>query len=332
MSESFLLAAFPARLRRRHGPELIATMAEVSGPTGPTRADRWHLMADGLRERFRLPPRQPLAVVAAVLTLLIGGALGAVAGSWVGMWTFPKMPAAGPIVSQALGSDAAPPTVYPNGLWMDSMSTLNPGLDPTKAAGDAHDRLAAAGWKPTSVQVSGGTDGIHFRRAEFRAEKSGTGLEVTAYYGDDSLVDVHGWSLQPATYVPLVLIGTVLGLLAGWLAGAALSYRIAGARRRRSSAVLAGAGLALLLIPTSWIYKYVIEYLPAHVHNGLPVFVHRAMGDSPISDLLFRINFGSLTTDSWRDKNLVIAGLAATALAAIVARPGRVEQEPAQVA
>lgn len=332
MSESFLLAAYPARLRRRHGPELISTMAEVAGPAGPTRADRWRLVSDGLRERFRLPPRQPLAVAAAILALLIGGALGAVAGSWAGMWTFPKLPAAGPIVGQALGSDTAPPTVYPNRLWMDSMSALNPGLDPTQAAGQARDRLAAAGWKTTSVAVSGGTDGVHFRRAEFRAEKSGTGLEVTAYYSDDFLVDVHAWALQPPTYVPLVLGGMVLGLLAGWLAGAALAYRIAGARRRRSSAVLAGAGLALLLIPTAWIYKYLIEYLPEHGHDGLPVFVHRAMADSPISDLLFRFNFGSLTTDSWRDKNLVIAGLAATVLAAVVARPGRVEQEPAQVA
>jgi hypothetical protein len=56
----YLLSAYPARLRRKHGPELIATMVEMAGPDGrPTRADRLRLMLDGLRERFRLPARRP---------------------------------------------------------------------------------------------------------------------------------------------------------------------------------------------------------------------------------------------------------------------------------
>jgi hypothetical protein len=71
-----LLVAYPVRLRRRHGAELIATMLEMAGPDGrPTRADRWRLVLDGLRERFRLPPRRPLAAV-----LLLAG-LAAVAGA-----------------------------------------------------------------------------------------------------------------------------------------------------------------------------------------------------------------------------------------------------------
>lgn len=319
-----LLAAYPARLRRRHGAELITTMAEAAGPAGPTRADRRHLVLDGLRERFRLPPRRPLAVVAAVLALLVGGAIGAAAGSWAGMWTYPKVPAPGPVVSQAIGSDATPDP-HPTGrrLWSDSLNKLNAGVDATAAAGRARDRLSAAGWTATPVVVSGGTDGIHYRRAAFGAEKSGVHLRVTAYYSDDRLLEINGWSLRPATYVPFVIGGLVLGLLAGWLAAAALTYRIAGARRRQASAVTAGAGLALLLLPTASIYLYLIRYLPSRENEGLNEFVHRALASNPLSTMANDFNVHAFWSDSpWLNKALVIAGLVALVAAAILARPG----------
>jgi len=332
-SSSVLLAAYPARLRRRHGAELITTMAEAAGPTGPTRADRWHLVLDGLRERFRLPPGRPLAVVAAVLALLVGGAIGAAAGSWAGMWTYPKVPAPGPVASQAIGSDAtleADPA-HQERFWSSSLGRLSPGVDAVEAAGRARDRLTAAGWKTTSVDVSGGTDGIHFRSAAFYAEKSGVHLTLIAYYSDDRLVEIDGWSLRPPTYVPFVLGGMVLGLLAGWLAAAALTYRIAGARRRRTSAVTAGSGLALLLLPAASIYKYLIQYLPNQESYGLNEFVHRALASSPARSLADNPNIGPIWMDSpWLNKALVIAGLVAVAAAAIIARPGRGSQEPVQ--
>jgi hypothetical protein len=332
-SSSLLLAAYPARLRRRHGAELITTMAEVAGPAGPTRADRWHLALDGLRERFRLPPGRLLAVLAAVLALLAGGAIGAAAGSWAGMWTYPKVPAPVPVASQAIGSDAtldAHP-IRQERLWSSTLGRLSPGVDATEAAGRARDRLTAAGWKTTPIDVSGGTDGFHYRRAAFDAKKSGVRLEVTAYYSDDRLVEFDSWSLRPPTYVPFVIGGLVLGLLAGWLAAAALTYRIAGARRRRTSAVTAGAGLALLLLPTVSIYIYLIQYLPNRESYGLNEFVHRALASGPIRSLTDSPNIGPIGLDSpWLNKALVIAGLVAVAAAAIIARPGRGSQEPVQ--
>jgi hypothetical protein len=331
---SVLLAAYPARLRRRHGADLIATMADVAGPAGPTRADRWHLVLDGLRERFRLPPDRPLAVLAAVLALLIGGAIGAAAGSWAGMWTYPVVPALGPITGQAVGADAAM-EAQPRQQRLTSIALgyLNPGVDATEAVGRAHDRLTAAGWRTTPVVVSGGTDGIHFRRAAFDAEKPGAHLEVTAYYDENGLVDIGARSIRPPTYVPLVIGGMALGLLAGWLAGAALTYRIAGGRRRRMSAVIAGAGLAVMLIPTYSIYQYLIEYLPNRPGTGVNDFVHRALAFSPLASTADSLHLGLGWTDyPWLNKAFVVAGLVAVMAAAVIAQPGRRDQEPAQPA
>jgi hypothetical protein len=299
-------------------------MTEAAGPGGPTRADRWQLAFDGLRERFRLPPGRPLAVVAAVLALLIGGAFGAAVGSWAGMWTYPKVPAVGPVASQVVGSDATLQKYQIQERFvMVSAAELKPGLDATEVAGRARDRLTAAGWEPTAVVVSGGTDGIHYRRAAFTADKSGVRLDVAAYYSDTPQIEFRGLSMRPPTYAPLVIGGMVIGLLAGWLVAAALTYRIGGARRRRASAVTAGAGLALLLLPADSIYRYLIRYLPNHESRGWNEFVHRALASSPVP------NAGLGWTDSAAlNKNLVIAGLFALAAAAIIARPPQAGQEP----
>jgi hypothetical protein len=129
----------------------------MAGPDGrPTRTDRWRLVLDGLRERFRLPPRRPLAVVAAVLALLVGGALGAAAGSWAGMWTFAEVPAPGPMADRVLGADSVPDSLTQSRFWSGSDRVLKPGVDATAAADSARARMVADGWTATPVVVSGG--------------------------------------------------------------------------------------------------------------------------------------------------------------------------------
>src|SRR5690349_5611077 len=79
-----LLHAYPRAYRHRHGAEIVTTLLEMAPPgqRRPKPAEVWHLVASGLRQRFRVPAHRPLAVLAAVLALLAGGALGAAAGSW----------------------------------------------------------------------------------------------------------------------------------------------------------------------------------------------------------------------------------------------------------
>lgn len=325
-----LLVAYPVRLRRRHGAELIATMLEMAGPDGrPTRADLWRLVLDGLRERFRLPPRRPLAVVAAVLALLIGGALGAAAGSWVGMWTFAKVPAPGPMADRMLGADSVPHSLTQGRFWTDSTRVLKPGVDATAAANSAHARIVAEGWTATPVVVSGGGADGRYRRASFQADNGGVRIMVRSYYSEDHQIDLGGWSLRPPTYLPLVFAGLLLGLLGGWLAAAALAYRITGSFRRRASAGTAAAGLVLLAIPAASVYVFLVQTLPDRRDLGVVEFVHRALGISPAYTMNWWQTLGpSWLTSPYVNKVLLLAGLAAVAGAAIIGRPGRAMPEP----
>src|SRR5690349_7655803 len=79
-----LLRAYPGSYRRRHEREIVTTLLEMAAPgqRRPGAAEVRHLIASGIRQRFRLPAKRPLVWVAAVFALLIGGGLGAAAGSW----------------------------------------------------------------------------------------------------------------------------------------------------------------------------------------------------------------------------------------------------------
>jgi hypothetical protein len=326
-----LLLAYPVRLRRRHGAELIATMLEMAGPDGrPTRTDRWRLVLDGLRERFRLPPRRPLAVVAAVLALLVGGALGAAAGSWAGMWTFAEVPAPGPMADRVLGADSVPDSLTQSRFWSGSDRVLKPGVDATAAADSARARMVADGWTATPVVVSGGGADGRYRRASFQAGNGRVGVRVDSYYSEDHQIDLGGWSLRPPAYLPLVFAGLLLGLLGGWLAATALAYRIAGSFRRRASAGVAAAGLALLALPAASVYVFLVDTLPDRSGLGAVEFVHRALGNSPAYTLNWWQTLGpSWLTAPYANKVLLLAGLAAVAGAAIIGRAGRATREPA---
>ena len=86
-----LLLAYPSRMRRRHGAELLHALMEVDGP--PSLTTRLRFVLDGLGQRFRLPAGRPIGVVVAVLALMVGGALGAAGGAFTASFGYAELPA-----------------------------------------------------------------------------------------------------------------------------------------------------------------------------------------------------------------------------------------------
>jgi len=319
-----LLAAYPARLRRKHGAELIETLVEMAGPGGrPTRAERGRLVLDGLRERFRPPARRPLALVAAVLALLVGGALGAAAGSWLGSLGYAALPDA-----TALGQ-----RVLPNvGLAWTSDDYLHVAAqlpasaseaDVRQAAEQTRQRLAAEGWQTGPLLTGDGSDGI-LANVHFAAETAGTRLDVYAY-AETQLIDIAGWPRRPAAYVPLTVAGLLLGLVAGWLTGVALTHRIQAARHPRRSALLAAAGLVLIIPSAVGFAASLAQYLTVADPLGTGGLLHtQGFSFGPTIDLLRSLDIGEGWYLSPSDlQQLPIWGLALIAVAALIARPRR---------
>ena len=309
-----LLVAFPARLRRKHGAELIETMVEMAGPGGrPTPADRARLVLDGLRERFRPPTRRPLAVVAAVLALLVGGALGAAAGSWLGTFGYAALPDV-----KALGERVLPQVEHASGAgkYMYAQGPLAAGADARQAAEQIRQRLAAEGWRTGPVQ--GGAD-VHFL-----AQGKGVQLDVHIY-PEVGLVDLAGWPSRPGSYVPLTVTGLLLGLAGGWLAGVALAHRVRAARRPWRSVALAATGLLLVIPAAAGFVVSLVRYLTVAEPLGTGELVHPyGFAFGPTIDLLRAYDLGEgwyLTPSDFQQ--LPLYGFALIVVAAILARPRR---------
>mgnify|MGYP004508984547 CR=1 FL=1 len=316
-----LLAAYPARLRRRHGAELITTMLEMAGPGGtPSARDRRDVLLDGLRERFRLPAAgRPFALVAAVLALFVGGALGAAAGSFAGAQAYAPLPDGRVLGEQVLEPGGNLLEDSQGRYYLTVMDDLPAEAEQSAAAEQVRQRLTAQGWTTSAVTPEGDS-------VQFRASDGGTELAVWVSDWND-LVQIAGWPARPASYVPLVLGGALLGMLAGWLVAASLTHRIAGAQHRRRSAVVAGAGLVLLLVPAVLFLLSLGWYLLGDHATGngglLHTFGTPAFGLS--DDLRHHLGrrYGLYNTfgDAFLHNSMAIAGLAALAVAALLARP-----------
>lgn len=311
-----LLAAYPARLRRRHGAEIIATLVEMAGPDGePSRRARLHLALDGLRERFR-PPHQPLAVVAAMLALAIGGAVGASIGSFAGSFLYAKLPAAAtltPAIAQPGSKPGYRSELRTSVLAQDELAA---GVAPREVVEQAQKRLSADGWATTEVVPGDGN--FHFR-----ASGDGTELDVYAYTGGSRLIQIAGWPARPALYLPLTIAGLLLGLTGGWLVAAALAHRIAAARRPRLTAATASVGLLLPIPAAVMFFLSLGYYLFATEPVGDGGLLHTDGGFTfgPTIDLIRGLDLSpSLYTFPYFQ--LALLGFALITTAAIAAQPG----------
>jgi hypothetical protein len=320
-----LLAAYPARLRRRHGAELIETLVEMAGPGRPTRTEKGWLVLDGLRERFRPPTRRPLALVAAVLALLIGGALGAAAGSWLGTFGYPALPDAGALAQRVLPQTGAAPVWTGSDNYFAVSGAFPGGADARQAAEQTRQKLAGEGWQTGPLVSGDGSDGV-LANVHFTAQTSEAQLDVYAYPDANGAqaIAISGWPKRPAAYVPLTIAGALLGLAAGWLIGVALAHRIQAARRPRRSTILTTIGLALAIPSAAGFVTSLLRYLTATDPPRMSELVHAdgfVFGPTIESMRALDLTVGPLLTPGDLG-NLWIWGFALIAVAAILARPG----------
>ncbi|GAB1642180.1 hypothetical protein [Krasilnikovia sp. MM14-A1259] len=294
-----LLWAYPGPYRRQHGAEIITTLLDMAegGYGGPTVAETLHLVACGIRQRFRLPLRRPFAVLAAVLAAIALGGLAAPGGTWLGWQTgarFPSNDQVGAVTAAMLGSDPKQVPVQFERTEMDGPATVARVL--TVMSPYSPDRVRAAiaadGWQLTSFTAApqrigvGAEDFQSFtdlfddddaeivtagqQWLSFTATKDGLLLEGfinTTVDGNqympndttDARVDV--WALAPPAVRPLTVAGLLLGALAGWLFVAALTARVrqTGRAHRAAVAVLGVTAAVAAAAPTLDLYTHLYK-------------------------------------------------------------------------
>ncbi|MEV6634802.1 hypothetical protein AB0M54_29040 [Actinoplanes sp. NPDC051470] len=325
LSSTMLLAAYPARLRRRHGAELLTTLAEMTDGR-PTRADRLRLVVDGVRERFRLPARWPLGALVAAFVMLAGGAVGLAVGSFAGEQAHPALPAPATLVPQILGASARPDVLEGDRFSLaitERLGTATP-IEPEVRA--IHQRLAAAGWDVTAIDQHRDLD-----QWGFWAQSGDLRVSIEGYPDENHPVAVLGYPVRPASYLPLVLGGLLVGLIAGWPVGAALAHRLAATRHLVPALVVAALGAVLAVVPVGRLYQGLVLFLTDDDGFGVGALVHNALAWMP-----WPLRDTSQFPDSpWPGVRTLLLGLALIALAATVAlrpRPGEAETATATAA
>ncbi len=270
-------------------------------------------------------------MVAAVLTTVTLGVLGAAAGSWAGEHTFADLPSA-TATQDILHAAVADPVdlEQPSQRWnqpgngtaayvtlMALPEAQSRGPEPTWTVEQARDGLTAAGWKITeftvrpmptmdgTTRLDANTDLLtemtvnvdpakerasepyqNLRRyAVLTAERNGLTLHVTAtdaIGGDTSDPSakvyrggINGkvYAARSAAYLPLTVVGALLGALAGWLLTATAAHRVRPLRpaRRQTTTLLTGVALATAALPVYAVVRNA-TLLVTHLGNAQPVY------------------------------------------------------------
>jgi hypothetical protein len=305
-----LLLAHSGRYRRRHGTEIVTTLMEMagSGRSRPSAGEAWHLIASGLRQRFRLPGR-PLVLVTAALVTVVTTVFGAAVGSWAGERTFAPLPpraAAQRLIIAAVPDNDPTQELSPfrmsvagNADWY-SLSGVptgrHPGAGPAQIAAAVRDRITAAGWRVTSFVVQpayphpeNAEAGVNFDAAYLEATRDGLLVHGrVGYQYHNGQLELSGFSAslfaqRTTAYLPLTIAGGVVGLIVGWLLVASLSYRVRSlpASRRRATSLLTGAALVAATPPVFAVVRQAVV-LAIHVNDArFPVFtLHSALRES----------------------------------------------------
>ena len=331
-----LLLAYPRRHRHRHGTELVTTLLEMAAPgqRRPRIGDALHLVASGLRLRFRLPAGRPIMALAALLTALTMGGFGAAAGSWLGAQTFADLPDAAGMarLTQQAGGTGEPSLHHLRTNWhaeriQATMSAA--GWD----AEQARQRFADDGWSISELTPISGSrftareDGTFIETplsgSQFTAESDGLIVQVNGHVGGDvGHVSLDAGPRRTAAFLPLAVVGTALGVVVGWLIAATAAYRMAAASpgRRVTAAGLWGIALLALALPAVALYGNLARALRGGgVDEGGLLTVHSAFTPG---EYYYPVG------PAWLILGLSIAGLVAAVATVLVARPGEQPPQP----
>ncbi|AEV85651.1 hypothetical protein ACWT_4629 [Actinoplanes sp. SE50] len=260
-----LMWAYPRDYRERHGVEVITTLLDMAADERhrPSPGQALHLILCGLRQRFRLPARRPLALAGALLAAVIVGGFGGVAGTWLGWRTAAGIPAEAALrsLNTAMIGTSTPAEVHPEESAMKGPGVAlitHGGRD--YSPGRIRAALTAAGWRTTAYREFPVGEHEHlftFAATRGRLKLDGSGLVVDSAEGafqNSYRTDV--WPVEPAVVRPLTVAGMAGGAVVGWLVAAALAYRVRrGTRARR---LLASGSSAVALSAAA---------VPAFVHG-----------------------------------------------------------------
>jgi hypothetical protein len=78
-------------------------------------------------------------------------------------------------------------------------------------------------------------------------------------------------------------------------------------------------------MPAASVVLYLVLYLPNRESEGLNEFVHRALATGPLTISSLWLD-NTLASEVWLNRSLVIGGLAALVIAALLAGPRRGER------
>jgi len=269
-----LLWAYPRSYRDHRGTEILTTLLEMAEDG---HRPGLHLVLAGVRQRFRLPARRPLAWVAALLAAAVLAGFGAAAGTWIAWRTAAAIPS-----DQQVQVLNATLTGIPGDarLYHETSAQQGPSVaiqaDGTAgwSASRIRDGLTGAGWRITSFRESDGriipredmTVSVPIKYGIWTATSGGLKLYGNAQvftgspFTDAASYNIRVWPVEPAVLRSLTVVGTIAGLLAGWLLVAALA-------RRRLATVLVAAGLAAATLPAYRFYREAYAVL-AYPHGS----------------------------------------------------------------
>lgn len=310
-----LLWAYPSGYRREHGVEIVTTLLDMAeaGHGRPTAGQTLHLVACGIRQRFRVP-RRVLAVSAAVLSAATLGGLGAVTGNWLAWQAAAPVPSTAEMTALTSAMTGMPrPRLEP---WRTAMN--GPGMISAIEGTGTYDpervrtALIATGWQITTFEESAEVIGIGVgtpdlkkvpaRALKFTATKDGLSLEGATdtivggkFYGRTSLAldvttDVTG-AIRPST-----VAGLLLGVLGGWLLAAALAYRIrmAGGSNRWTASCLTALALIAAAVPAFVAYCEAYQIMVYDVHNPNQYVAYSISDTIPMSVVLIGAGVAAL--------------------------------------